>query len=63
MHDPFVIKQLPFTLSKYYYEMDYGFPNINFCSYNSGSKDLKLKRIKKLYFSKNKDKNWFKLIL
>jgi hypothetical protein len=60
--DPPIIKSINVKLSKYYYEHDYGFPNMNYCTYSFNTDEQKMKRIKKMYFSKN-DKYWFKLIM
>lgn len=48
--------------AEYYYQYDYGFPNLNCCVYNFGDVDIRKYRIKKLYYSKDA-KNWFKLII
>lgn len=51
-------------LPKYYHEIDYPFPNLNFCTYKFGTKKDYLKRIKKMYFLQDIkiDKYWFKLL-
>lgn len=49
-------------LPKYYYEFDYGFPNLNYSAYNIGSKEYKIKKIQKMYYEKESEKNWYKLI-
>ena len=55
-------------LSKYYHQQDYGFSNLNFCSYKIFDTNEKLDRIKKMYYTEDpkidkKCKYWFKLIL
>lgn len=64
MLNPFLIKFKNIQLSKYYYQYDYGFPNLNFCTYLFGSKEDRLNRINKMYFvyEKPKSKYWYKLI-
>ena len=46
----------------HYYQMDYGFPNLNMCVYTFGTKEDRTNRIKKMYYSKNPEKYWKKLI-
>lgn len=48
-------------LSNYYYQHDYGFPNLNYCNYNIGDVNYKINRIRKLYYFDN-PKYWYKLI-
>lgn len=49
----------------FYYQFDYGFPNLNYCKYQIGSDDDRINRIKKMYYTESypKDKYWFKLII
>jgi hypothetical protein len=66
MKNPFVIKVQNLELPKHYYEHDYGFPNINFCTYKFGSKSDRMDRIKKMFYNKgqkSKGEYWFKLIM
>jgi len=65
MSRPFILKSQKIELSKFYYQYDYGFPNLNFCTYIFGSKADRIDRIKKMYYydGKNKAKYWKKLIL
>lgn len=49
-------------LPKYYFELDYCFPNVNCCKYNLGSKDDWINRIKKYYYNDTAE-YWFKLII
>ena len=64
MQNPYSIKKNKITTSNYYYEHDYAFPNINFCTYKFGSKYDRKNRITKMYYSeKPKGKYWFKLII
>ncbi len=46
-------------LPEYYYSYDYPFPNVNLFFYNQNSKEIWLKNIKCLYYSKD-DKYWYK---
>lgn len=59
MNDPSDYKKL--ELPEYYYQFDYGFPNINTCVYKFGTDETRKYRIKKLYFD-GKSENWVKLI-
>lgn len=63
MHRPYKIKNKKFELSNYYYEYDYGFPNLNYCVYTFGTLADRMERIKKMYYSeKPKATWWFRLI-
>lgn len=44
-----------------YYQMDYGFPNLNLCKPFIYNTDDRIKRIKFLYYDKNCSVNWTKL--
>ena len=61
MSDPFNSQKIDVELSHYYYQYDYGFPNLNYCAFNIGNKNYKLNRIQKMYYSKNAE-YWYKLI-
>ena len=61
IEDPFNSQKLDIELSHYYYQYDYGFPNLNYCAFNIGNKDYKLNRIRKMYYSKNAE-YWNKII-
>lgn len=50
-------------LPEYYHQLDYGFPNINYCTYNCGNYNFKMKRISKMYYDDKYDKNWYKIII
>lgn len=65
MENPFTIRDLHIPLSQYYYQFDYGFPNLNVCAYSFGSSDNQINRIKKMYYNtdSNKAKYWYKIIL
>ena len=54
-------KKLGIELSHYYYQYDYGFPNLNCCVYDFGDEVTKKNRISKMYY-KNGSNNWFKII-
>lgn len=63
MKDPYKIKNKYIELSNYYYQQDYGFPNLNLCTYNFNSDDEQIYRIKKMYYENKTGEFWFKLIL
>lgn len=50
-------------LPEYYFQMDYGFPNLNLCCPLIGSDKLRKKKIQKMFYDKNAENNWFKLII
>ncbi len=61
VRNPFIIKTIDIPISEFYYQYDYGFPNLSFCNYSIGSDKYKLKRIKKLLYNDD-DKYWFRII-
>jgi hypothetical protein len=63
--NPFLVKVEKIKLSQFYHEYDYAFPNLNYCTYEFGTKEERLERIEKMYYYKSgeKDKYWFKLLL
>ena len=63
--DPFLAKNQSFKLSKFYYQFDYGFPNLNYCTYKFGTDGDRIKRIKKMYYSSKPEraKYWFRLMI
>jgi hypothetical protein len=65
MENPFTIRDETISLSQYYYQYDYGFPNLNVCAHSFGSKEDNIRRIKKMYYntSSNKAKHWYRIIL
>ena len=66
MNNPFkFLKMEKISMSQFYYEYDYGFPNLNYCTYEFGTKEQRMDRIKKMYYHKGPTKAfyWFKLIL
>ncbi|AYV75661.1 MAG: hypothetical protein Terrestrivirus2_169 [Terrestrivirus sp.] len=46
----------------YYHGYDYGLPNLNFGKPFIQSDSYRLRRIEKMYYDKNAENNWFKLI-
>jgi len=48
--------------ANYYHGYDYGLPNLNFGKPFIQSDSYRLKRIEKMYYNKNAENNWFKLI-
>ena len=62
MNNPYIIKFKKIKTAPYYHQQDYGFPNLNFCTFEFGTKEDMINRIKKMYYYKN-DKYWFKLLL
>lgn len=63
MTNPYMISKKTITVPYYYFEQDYGFPNLNYCRYSIGNNDERLNRINKMYFETSDAKNWFKIIL
>lgn len=63
MRDPYEIKNKDIELSEYYYQYDYGFPNLNLCTYNFNTLENQLYRIKQMYYDNKNGKYWVKLIL
>lgn len=63
MEEPFLVKSMS-TLqpSHFYYQFDYGFPNLNSCRYSIGTYEDKLDRIRKMYFTGGAE-YWFRLII
>jgi hypothetical protein len=61
--NPLMVNSLKIEQDLFYNQNDYGFPNLNFCAFDLGSEKLKMKRIKKMYYSKHDAKYWFRLIL
>jgi hypothetical protein len=59
MMDTNFIKKYAKTYEGYYYSNDYPFPNVNYVFYNDNSKKLWIKNIKRLYYVKNAEKNWY----
>ena len=55
-------KEIVDNLPEYYYQYDYGFPNINLCCYKIGIDDDRKYKIKKMYYEKNPE-NWVKIII
>lgn len=45
----------------HYYQLDYGFPNLNYCAYRLWDKGYRIDRIKKMYYN-NDDRNWIKIL-
>lgn len=59
IRNPFYIFKTKINLPLFYYQQDYAFPNLNMCVYEIGTKEQKMKRIKKMYFENNSENNWF----
>lgn len=62
MNNPDKYKDFDVELPGYYHQHDYGFPNLNYCTYYFGDENLRKYRIKKLLFD-NDAENWFKLLI
>jgi len=65
MSDPYNIVKMKIDMPKFYYQYDYGFPNLSSATYMYGGKDYRLNRINKMYYYNNlnkKEKYWFKII-
>jgi len=61
MTEPFLVRSMDIHIPEIYYQLDYGFPNINSMIYDIG-KSRKIERIKKLYYSEHWDRYWFDVI-
>lgn len=59
---PLKIKELNITLPTHYYQYDYPFPNLNFCTYYFGTEEERKERIKKLYYEMGSKDQWFSLL-
>jgi len=63
MQNPLKITNKQVTLPEFYYEHDYAFPNINYCAYRIHDDEKeRLNRIRRMYYSRDAEKNWYKLI-
>lgn len=63
MKNPLLIREEKIELPEHYTQQDYGFPNMNLCTYNFGSERQRMNRIEKMYYSINpKSQYWFRLI-
>lgn len=58
-----MIQEASFDIPTHYYQYDYAYPNLNFCVYTFGSVDDRKERIKQMYYTDTKGKQWFKLIV
>lgn len=50
------------VLPEYYFQMDYGFPNLNIVKPFIGSDNFRKQKIEKMYFDEKSESNWFRLI-
>lgn len=67
MYNPLRVQQMKINLPEQYYQYDYAYPNLNFCTYRFGTDEERLDRVKKLYFTEDladlsNAKFWFKLL-
>lgn len=69
MTNPYLIKNKIIELPHFYFEKDYGFPNLNYCAYNILSDNEKKDRINKMYYlgahqdyNSQNAKYWYKLL-
>jgi len=71
MKYPYSVKYQKFIrklLDSHYYQLDYGFPNLNYCVYTFGNKKDRMTRIKKMYYLyplkkiKKQARMWFELM-
>lgn len=60
MSDQIDIKNI--KLPEYYFQMDYGFPNLNTMRPFIGSDNFRKHKIKKMLFDTDAESNWFKII-
>lgn len=49
-------------IPEYYLQQNYGFPNLNYCGRGLGSAEFRKKKIYKMFFCDDCEKNWFRLI-
>jgi hypothetical protein len=62
MIDPYGVKDQQIEYSSYYYQYDYGFPNLNYCTYWFGTDDDRRDRIQKMYYiGEPLGRYWYKL--
>ena len=68
MKYPYSVKYQKFIrklLDCHYFQLDYGFPNLNYCVYTFGTKADRIDRIKKMYYSyspRQQARMWSELI-
>jgi len=62
MLNPLMLKTMDLNIPEYYYQFDYGFPNLNLCVYKFGDETTRIDRINKMYYADDMGNNWFKLI-
>lgn len=62
MRYPYNIKKQKIQLPEFYYEHDYAFPNLNYCMYKINTNEERNNRIYKMYYHKESEKYWFKLL-
>ena len=62
LDDPYILTKSHLPLPKYYHELTYSFPNINFCKYKIGTRKDRIRRISLMYYVDNAEENWFKLL-
>ncbi len=65
MADPVAFTKRFGDVPAYYYQYDYGFPNLNLCTYSIGSYQTMLDRVTKMYYDdKGKPmEHWYKLMV
>lgn len=59
MKDPLKILTIKIKYPKYYYQLDYVFPNLNFSVYLNRSFNERLCYVQKMYYASNAETNWF----
>ncbi len=64
MKNPFYVRDNKLKLPEFYYQLDYAFPNLNYCIYDIGTPKYKKKRIFQMYYTRktNPEKYWYKII-
>ena len=68
MKYPYSVKYQKFIrklLDSHYFQLDYAFPNLNYCVYTFGTKEDRIDRIKKMYYShspRQQARMWSELI-
>nr|QBK88803.1 MAG: hypothetical protein LCMiAC01_04850 [Mimivirus LCMiAC01] len=68
MTGPYLLRYRKFInklFDGYYYQFDYGFPNLNYCVYTFGTKEDRINRIRKMYYNYHpnvQSRMWSRLI-
>lgn len=67
MSNPDILKNdqfmTPLVGKSHYYQRDYGFPNLNYCTYRFANEKERLRRIKRMFFFENGREKWWFLLM